>query len=112
MKVIEQHQTPDGLLKFIIEDYGDDVALGFENFPWHTHPECLPPYQRDSWKQAVKQFIELLLTDQKVIGLRKKNGKLIDVWVVDRPEIDKYKPKDEEIQFRYWSGKPLQNFIR
>jgi len=105
MKVIEQHSTPDGLLKFIIEGHGDDIALGFEGYPWHTHPECLPPYDSNNWKSTVRKFVEDLLADRLVIGLCRKNGHLTDAWVDESPEPDKYKPADEEIEFRYWSGR-------
>jgi hypothetical protein len=112
MKVTEQHSTPDGLLKFIVEDYGDDIALGFNGFPWHTHPECLPPFSKSNPKETIQRFIAELLSDRKLIGLCRKNGKLIDAWVTDTPELDKYKPADEEIEFRYWSGRKYENSVQ
>jgi hypothetical protein len=112
MKVIEQHTTPDGLLRFIVEDYGNDIALGFDGFPWHTHPECLPPYDSKNWKFTVKKFVEDLLADRLVIGLCRKSGQLTNAWVVEKPAPDKYKPADEEIEFRYWSGRKYENPIR
>jgi hypothetical protein len=112
MKVIEQHITPDGLLTFIVEDYGDDIALGFDGYPWHTHPECLPPCNAKKWKPTVKKLVEDLLADRLVIGLCKRNGRLIDAWIVEEPTLDKYKPADEEIEFRYWSGRKYEGSIQ
>jgi len=114
MKIIEQHSTPDGLLKFIIEDYGDDIALGFEGYPRHTHPECLPPYDSNDGKSTIKKFVEDLLADRLLIGLCKKNGRLTGVWVVETPppDPDPYKPADEEIEFRYWSGRKHEKIVQ
>ena len=108
MKVMEQHSTPNGLLKFVVEDYGNDLAMGFEGYPWHTHPECLPSFSKSNPQEAVRQFVAELLSDQKVIGIVRKSGKIVDAWVADVPERDKYKPADEEIEFRYWSGQTCE----
>jgi hypothetical protein len=109
MKVIEQHSTPDGLLKFVVKDFGDDIALGFDGFPWHTHPECIPPYNSTDWKPALRKYVDELLADHLVIGMRKIDGNLADAWVEEAPKLDKYKPANEVIEYRYWSGRVRKN---
>src|SRR5438046_1455790 len=38
MTIIEEHQSPDGLLRLIVQrDDDGDIAIGFEGYPWHTH---------------------------------------------------------------------------
>jgi len=36
------YKSPDGLLTLIVRQLGDDDSvIGFEGFPWHTHPDQL-----------------------------------------------------------------------
>ena len=109
--IIEEHSTSDGLLKFVVIDCGDDIALGFDGCSWHTHPECLPPYDSKNWKPAVRKFIDDLLSDRLAIGLCRIDGKLTDARVEQDPKPDKYKPANEEIEFRYWSGRKYEHAV-
>jgi hypothetical protein len=40
---LEKYESPDGLLRLLVDREGDDVMVGFEGFPWHTHADLLTP---------------------------------------------------------------------
>jgi hypothetical protein len=40
--ILEEHRSPDGLLRFIVtRDEQGDISLGFDGFVWHTHADVL-----------------------------------------------------------------------
>jgi hypothetical protein len=104
MHTLEHHQSPDGLLRFIVlRDDDGDIALGFDGFAWHTHPEifCLEGESKD---QAVRRFVDELLAGRSIIAIARVGGHIRDIWVAEDATPDKYKPEDEVIEFRRWGG--------
>ena len=108
MAIIQQYHSPDGLLKFVVERLeNDDIFLGFEGFPWHTHADILANVIGLSEEKAVRIFIEELVESRAIIAIARVGGKIHDVWITDNPHPDKYRPDDETIEFRYWDGRTL-----
>ena len=107
---IEAEQiSPDGLLRFIIERDDEDVSLGFAGMQWHTHADLLAGACGVSEQEAIDRFVGDLLGDRSVIAVSRVGGVIRDAWVTDDPTSElRYKPEEEEIEFRYWSGRPWQ----
>jgi hypothetical protein len=106
MNIIEEHRTPDGLYRFIVERSDDgDLSLGFDGFPSHTHGDILAELSGLSIDAAIRAYIDALLSGRSAIGIARVAGKMRDVWVTDDPHPDKYKPDDETMEFRYWDGR-------
>lgn len=106
---MNEHISPDGMLCFVIEQDADDVSLGFSGFSWHTHADILVGTYGATEREAVARFVEGLLKDRMVIALTRVGGVIQDVWITDDPVSElRYKPEEEEIEFRYWSGRPWQ----
>lgn len=107
MEVIEEHCTPDGVYRFVVERSDDgDLCLGFDGFPWHTHGDILASLSGLSVEDAVRQYIGDLLAGRSYIGIARVGDRVLDVWVTDDPRPDKYKPDDETMDFRRWDGEP------
>src|SRR5262245_51147927 len=108
MDIVEEHQTPDGLYRFVVERSQDgDLSLGFHGFPSHTHGDILAGLSGLTVEAAVRNYVETLLSGGSFIGIARVGDKIRDVWVTDNPHPDKYKPEDETIEFRYWDGRPV-----
>jgi hypothetical protein len=104
-----EYISPDGLLRFIIEREDEDVALGFAGYAWHTHADLLAESFGVAEQEAIDRFVEDLLRDRSVIAVSRVGEVIQDVWVTDGPASElQYKPEEEEIEFRYWSGAPWQ----
>jgi len=110
MSLPVEHISPDGMLRFVIERDDDDVSLGFSGFSWHTHADLLRGTYGATEQEAVVRFVEELLNDRMVVALTRIGGVIQDVWVTDDPASElRYKPEEEDIEFRYWSGCPWQD---
>ena len=106
MHIIEEHRTPDGLLRFVVARSDDgDLSLGFDGFPSHTHGEILASLSGFPQEVAARQYIDALLSGLSAIGISRVSGEIRDVWITDEPYPDKFKPDDETIEFRYWDGR-------
>jgi hypothetical protein len=106
MHILEEHRSPDGLLRFLVCRSGDgDISLGFDSFTWHTHADILASLSGLSENVAVKQFVDDVLSSRAIIAVARVDGNIRDVWVTDTPSPDKYKPDNETIEFRYWDGR-------
>ena len=105
-----EHISPDGLLRFIIAQDNDDVSLGFAGYAWHTHADLLAASFGLPEREAIERFVADLITDRSVIAVSRVGGVIQDVWITDDPASElRYKPEDEEIEFRYWHGQPWQD---
>ncbi len=105
MNVIEQHVSPDGLLKFIVWRRDDgDISLGFDGHDWHTHADLLASLSGLNESTAVRQFVDDVLSGRSIIAIARVGNVIRDIWVTDDSPPDKYKPDDETIKFRYWDG--------
>jgi hypothetical protein len=104
--IIEQHCTPDGLLRFIVVRNDDgDISLGFEGFASHTHADILASLSGLPQDAAVRQYVDDLLGGRSVIGVARIGERIREAWVADAPHEDQYKPDSETIEFRYWDGR-------
>ncbi len=51
--------------------------------------------------------MEDLIDDRAIIAVSRVGGKIHDVWITDDPLSEmRYKPEEEDIKFRHWSGRP------
>lgn len=105
-----EYISPDGLLRFIVElDDDEDVTLGFAGHFWHTHADILAATSGEPEQEAVARFVEDLLTDRSVIAVSRVGGEVRDVRITDDPVTElRDKTEEEEVEFRYWSGRPWQ----
>ncbi len=104
-----EYISPDGLLRFIIERDDGDVSLGFAGYEWHTHADLLAEAFGVSEQEAIARFVQDLLKDCSVIAVSRVGGIIQYVSVTDDPASElRYKPEEEEIEFRYWSGRARQ----
>ena len=105
MRIIEEHRTPDGLLRFLVVGCDDgDIALGFDDFSWHTHADILASLSDLPEDAATRRFVDALLSGQAIVAIARVGDRIRDVWVADTTRPDKYKPDDETIEFRFWNG--------
>jgi len=107
MQVVEQHTSNDGLLKFIVcRDDDGEMALGFDGLVWHTHADILASLSGLPHADAVRCFINDILEDRAIIAISRIGDAIADVWITEDPTREsKYKPEEEAIEFRYWSGR-------
>jgi hypothetical protein len=109
MRNVTRYVSPDGALAFLVIRDPDDITLGFEGYPWHTHGDILAELSGDVTEQAVHRFVEDLLGNALVIAVISVDGVIADVRPKDDPETpDRYQPENEQIQLRYWSGAPFR----
>jgi len=106
---VTEHISPDGTLRFIICREDNDVSLGFAGHPWHTHADLLVGTYGESEAIAIDHFVEDLLNDRSIIAVSRIGGVIQDVWITGEPLSElRYKAEDEDIEFRYWSGRAWQ----
>jgi hypothetical protein len=109
MEIVEEHRTPDGLYRFIVERSDDgDLSLGFDGFPSHTHGDILASLADLPVDAAIREYIDDLLNGRTFIAVAAVEGTTCDVWVTDNGHPDEYKPDDETIEFRYWDGRQVR----
>ena len=110
MKVVEEHHSPDGFLRLIVtRDNDGDVAVGFDGYAWHTHADALASLSGLQESEAVRRFVERVIGDDQIIAESRVNGEVRDVWITDDPGSEfKYKPPEESLEFRRWSGVIVQ----
>jgi hypothetical protein len=104
-EVIEEHRSPDGLLRLVVMRYEDgDIAIGFDGYPWHHHPEHDAAATGVSIDEAVRHFIDLITSNQELIAISRVNGVIQNVWPANDPAGDlKHMPSEETIEFRWWN---------
>jgi hypothetical protein len=104
---VEEHISPDGRLRFYIHTGEDgDVTLGFAYFQWHTHADTLAATTGLSEDEAVRQFVNDIISGKSVICLWSVGDNLEDVWVSEDPERDyRYPQPGETVELRYWDGR-------
>jgi hypothetical protein len=107
-RTTEKYVSPGGALTFLVVHEDDDVSLGFDGTPWHTHADILAAVSCLPQEDAVSQFVASLLENKRAIAIATLNGRVRDVWVADDPAKDDiHKPEDEVIRFRRWDGGAL-----
>ncbi len=105
MKPTEEYVSSDNQLRFVVDHDEQDVRLGFEGFPWHTHDGVLASEFGTSEELAVNRFVGKLLSDRSVLVVSRTGRTIRDVWITADPRSDlRYKAEDGVLEFRYWSG--------
>jgi hypothetical protein len=115
----QRHVSPDQALTLLVVHQNDDVSIGFEGYPWHTHADILGRLSGLPADDAVSRFVEAVTSNQAVIAIRRVNGVVLDIWVADDPLT----PPDfrsamdtgsdgEVITYRYWNGSSATAPIR
>jgi len=103
-RTIETYRSPDECLTFLVVADADDVSLGFEGCPWHTHADLLAAYGF-AGAGAVEEFLDALRSDRLLIAVLRKRGAIRDVWITDDPAEDRRRLHDgEDLEHRVWSG--------
>jgi len=110
--VREEYVSRDGLLRFVVEREGDEITLGFDGYPWHTHGDvlvgCYALAGRDGLtpEQATRLFVSELTESRAVVAVLRVQRAIRDVWVTDDPaaaELQHRRP-GEELAFRRWDA--------
>ncbi|MGZ8900089.1 MAG: hypothetical protein ACXW3Z_08335 [Limisphaerales bacterium] len=109
MNIVEEHTTPDGLLRLAVARFDDgDIAIGFHGLPWHTHPSILAALSGLPEDQALRTYIDEVITGHRTIAVIRVDGKIQDAWILDDPDhiarYKKYAPPTETIELRSWDG--------
>ena len=106
MRIVEEHQTPDGLLTFLVWEEQGDTTLGFRGYQWHTHADILSECNGLPADVAIRRFVDALVRGEAVIQIVRVDGVIRDAAVLeaDGSRIDKYKPDNETHEFRHWDG--------
>ena len=111
----QDYQSPDGELRlFVIEDR-DDITIGFESVPWHTHGDviagelALLGMGEFSAASAARRFVVDLLNDRVLVCVTRIGGEIEDIsasYSATCAEDDV--PAHETVELRTWSGKPFE----
>ncbi|GEP12704.1 hypothetical protein [Methylobacterium gnaphalii] len=104
----ERHTSPDGKLTLVVERLAseDDFAIGFEGFDWHTHPDLLAGFYRQPHLEAVRRFIDEIVSDRLSVVIARRHGIIADIFVSFDPSSEEDDlPEDVTIELRTWSGR-------
>ena len=106
MNIVEEHFSPDRLMRLIVTRNADgDVSIGFDGFGWHTHGDILAALAGLPEKEAIRQFVDQIIGDHQIIVVSRVDGEVRDIWPTDDPKQEfEYKPPEESLEFRRWSG--------
>jgi hypothetical protein len=106
MEIIEDHRSPDRFLRLIVtRDDDGDVSIGFDKYAWHTHGDIEASLPGLPEPDAVRKVVNRIINDEQVIVVSRINDAVQDIWPTDDPQGEfKYKPPEESLEFRLWSG--------
>lgn len=104
---VRRYVSPDGALRFFVLKSDGEVVFGFEGSTWHSHPRFLLKC-RDLTEEAVlKDFVDDLLANRRVVAISSVDGQVTRIWVTDDPAQEvAFEPAGETLEFRYWDGRP------
>ncbi|MGI8436873.1 MAG: hypothetical protein ACR2NX_08205 [Chthoniobacterales bacterium] len=104
----ERYATPDAGLTLLVQRDDDDITIGFEGFPWHTHADIIADLRRQKDPESALQvYLDDLFHDRLPIVLVKKAGVLTEPFIPDFPSepIDtSHSQPEETYEVRFWSG--------
>jgi hypothetical protein len=104
----ERYSTPDATLTLLVQRDDDDITIGFDGYPWHTHADIIADLRRQSDPEsALQTYLDDLFHDRLPIVLMKKAGVLTQPFIPDFPDQpieQKYFEPDESFEVRLWSG--------
>lgn len=106
MTVVEEHTSPDQVLRLLVTRSDDgDMSVGFEHCSWHTHGDVLAALTGLPEAEAIRRLVSEIVMDRQVLAVAKIDGKVMDVWPADDPNAEiEWQTEDETIEFRRWSG--------
>ena len=106
MNIVEEHFSSDRLMRLIVtRDDDGDVSIGFDRYAWHTHGDILAALAGVPEKEAIREFVDQIIGDQQIIVVSLVNGEVRDIWPTDYAVQEfTYKPQEESLEFRRWSG--------
>lgn len=106
MEIIEDHVSPDGFLRLLVtRDDRGDISVGFAQYAWHTHADILAGLSGLPERDAVRQYVDRILGDEEILVVLYIDGEVKDIWPTeDMIREFKYKPAEESLEFRRWSG--------
>jgi hypothetical protein len=113
MTLVESHQSPDGLLKLLVDCTDNDWTIGFEGAPFHTHGDILSAWGYDgSPEQATKAFVTDIIQSRRPIVIWRVDGKVRDFDVPVHlnheelaADLATYGYPGETVEARYWNGR-------
>jgi hypothetical protein len=110
MNILEEHQSPDRLLRLLVtRDDDGDTTIGLDGYSWHTHGDCLAALSGLTEEESIRNFVDQIIGDGQIIVVSRVNGEIRDIWPTDHPQREyKYKPPEESLEFRRWSGATVQ----
>ena len=108
--IIEEHVSPDHFLRLIVtRDPDGDISIGFDRYMWHTHGDILAATTGLPISEAIRQLVGQITSGDQIIAVSRVGGIVCDVWPTEDPLHEfKYKPPEESIEFRRWSGEIVQ----
>ncbi|HLM39239.1 MAG TPA: hypothetical protein VK434_06540 [Microvirga sp.] len=102
--ILEEHTTPDGLLKLSVQQFDDGIAVGFADLPWHTHPDLLVGSYGDDEEEALRGFLSAVLNDRLLIVCSMSGDRLDEAWIEeDLQRAMATASESEGLKVRYWS---------
>lgn len=104
MDILEQHLSPDGLLKLIVCGTVDgEISIGFEGYQWHTHADLLTSVYGSPQELAVRRFVDDVLTGRAIIVVARVNNDIRDIWITEDAEAEnEYTTPGETLEMRSW----------
>jgi hypothetical protein len=103
------YKSPDGLLTLIVRQIEpNDWVIGFDGFPWHTHPDQLLGIYGDTAKSALENFVSAILNNREIILVSRSAGGIVEAFISDNLELSLgyLRSREEEFELRYWDGSP------
>ena len=107
----ERYRSPDGRFELVVVYQEDDITLGLNGYPWHTHGDVLVAEYNTAGitgldqMSAVKRFVSDLMENRSLIGIETDPDGMESAWVTYAPLNDvKLRPEGHKTRFRYWNG--------
>lgn len=110
--ILASHVSPDGTFTWIVEVYSepdgtDGIAMGFDGFGWHLHPDSVDRRERTD-QQIAADATEALLADRLLI-MTTTDGEAVEHSLLDDLEVEvSIKSYSERWTFRFWSGRSVE----
>lgn len=110
MRLVEEHSSPDGMLRLtVIRDDDGDITITFHGCQWHTHGDILSSQSGKPETEAIRDFVNSIVSDDQILAVAHANNKVLDVWPTDDPAHElRHMPPNESLEIRRWSGEVIQ----
>ena len=75
MEIVEEHHSPDRLLKLIVtRDETGDFTIGFDGYTWHTHGSILASLSGLPEREAIRKYVDQIIGDSQIIVVSRVKG--------------------------------------